>query len=134
MDYYIALGVAQDASQEAIRTAFRTLARQYHPDAGAGSSVEAFRYLVEAYETLSDPTRRRRYDQAWRATDRPVATAIEPRTAPNVPERWEAPRGQSRYAIPFSAARPHKTAFDDLFGDVVEAMEVWLRQHVRREQ
>jgi curved DNA-binding protein CbpA len=64
MNYYVLLGVAKDASHEAIRQAFRALARQYHPDAGAGSSVERFRQVVDAYETLSDPARRRAYDHS----------------------------------------------------------------------
>src|SRR3954471_23291973 len=63
MNYYIILGVPTTADAEAIRTAFRTLARRYHPDAGSGSSAPRFREVVEAYETLSDPIRRRRYDE-----------------------------------------------------------------------
>jgi curved DNA-binding protein CbpA len=64
MNYYVVLGVTRDASYEAIRQAFRALARQYHPDAGTGSSVERFRQIVDAYETLSDPARRRAYDHS----------------------------------------------------------------------
>ena len=64
MNYYLVLGVARDASYGAIRQAFRALARQYHPDAGTGSSVERFRQIVDAYETLSDPARRKAYDHA----------------------------------------------------------------------
>jgi curved DNA-binding protein CbpA len=64
MNYYVVLGVARDSSYEAIRQAFRALARQYHPDAGTGSSVERFRQVVDAYETLSDPVRRRAYDHS----------------------------------------------------------------------
>src|SRR5688500_7123751 len=64
MNYYVVLGVARDASYEAIRQAFRALARQLHPDAGTGSSVERFRQVVDAYETLSDPERRRAYDHS----------------------------------------------------------------------
>jgi curved DNA-binding protein CbpA len=61
MNFYIVLGLPTTA--DAIRTAFRTLARRYHRDAGAGSSAHRFREVVEAYETLSDPIRRRRYDE-----------------------------------------------------------------------
>jgi curved DNA-binding protein CbpA len=64
MNYYVVLGVAREASDEAIRQAFRALARRYHPDAGTGSSVERFRQVVDAYETLSDPARRRAYDHS----------------------------------------------------------------------
>src|SRR3954470_20341304 len=63
MNFYIVLGVPTTADADAIRTAFRTLARRYHPDAGAGSSAQRFREVVEAYQTLADPVRRRRYDE-----------------------------------------------------------------------
>jgi DnaJ-class molecular chaperone len=64
MNYYLVLGVAEDADKDTIRRAFRAMVRRYHPDAGAGASSDAFRRVVEAYETLNDPARRRMYDQA----------------------------------------------------------------------
>jgi curved DNA-binding protein CbpA len=64
MNHYVLLGVARDATEERIRQAFRALARQYHPDAGTGSSADKFRQIVDAYETLSDPGRRRAYDHS----------------------------------------------------------------------
>lgn len=67
-NYYVVLGVAEDADSETIRTAFRALARRYHPDAGAGSSAAEFRRALEAYETLSDPERRRLHDRHLRAS------------------------------------------------------------------
>jgi curved DNA-binding protein CbpA len=63
MSYYVVLGIAEDADSDTIRSAFRALARRYHPDAGAGSSTPEFRRALEAYETLSDPERRRLYDR-----------------------------------------------------------------------
>lgn len=68
VDYYVVLGIAEDASDETIRSAFRALARRYHPDVGAGSSPAEFNRAREAYETLVDPERRRRYDQELRAS------------------------------------------------------------------
>ena len=62
MTFYAILGIAPDAEEETIRTAYRALARQSHPDVGEGSSPEKFREVVDAYETLSDPERRRVYD------------------------------------------------------------------------
>lgn len=62
MTLYEVLGVSVDADEQEIRSAFRNLARRYHPDAGEGSSPDEFRRVVEAYETLGDPERRRQYD------------------------------------------------------------------------
>lgn len=72
MDYYVVLGIAEDADEETIRSAFRALARRYHPDVGAGSSPVEFQRAREAYETLLDPERRRRYDQLRASRQRPV--------------------------------------------------------------
>lgn len=65
VDYYEVLGVSRDASSEEIKKAFRVRARQWHPDANPNDpAAEArFRECAEAYEVLSDPERRRRYDR-----------------------------------------------------------------------
>src|SRR6202023_407292 len=64
-DYYELLGVPKKASSKDIRTAFRKLARKYHPDLNPGdkSSEERFRQLQEAYDVLSDAKKRQIYDQ-----------------------------------------------------------------------
>jgi molecular chaperone DnaJ len=64
-DYYELLGVARKASAKDIRTAFRKLARKYHPDLNPGdkSSEEKFKQLQEAYDVLSDAKKRQMYDQ-----------------------------------------------------------------------
>lgn len=59
---YEILGVPQDASKEDIKLAYKKLAKILHPDAGAGGDEEKFKKLSEAYEVLSDTTRRERYD------------------------------------------------------------------------
>jgi curved DNA-binding protein CbpA len=61
-NYYAVLRVSRDATSSAIHSAFRSLARQYHPDTGRGSSPNKFREIVEAYQVLSDPERRRQHD------------------------------------------------------------------------
>src|ERR1700760_1408581 len=69
-DYYEVLGVPRDADQDAIRRAYRKLARQYHPDLNSDTDAEdRFKELGEAYEVLSDPDKRERYDRLganWR--------------------------------------------------------------------
>lgn len=64
-DYFKVLGVDRGADADAIKRAFRRLARQYHPDVNPGDpSAEAkFKEVSEAYEVLSDPDKRRRYEQ-----------------------------------------------------------------------
>ncbi|HLY30281.1 MAG TPA: J domain-containing protein, partial [Ktedonobacterales bacterium] len=63
-DYYKILGVARTASADDIKKAFRQLARKYHPDVNPGNkTAEArFKEINEAYEVLSDPDKRRKYD------------------------------------------------------------------------
>lgn len=64
-DYYRILGVARDASTADIKSAFRRLARETHPDAKPDNpeAAERFREAAEAYEVLSNPERRQRYDR-----------------------------------------------------------------------
>ena len=64
-DYFNVLGVERGADADAIKRAFRKLARQYHPDVNPGdATAEAkFKEISEAYEVLSDPEKRRRYEQ-----------------------------------------------------------------------
>jgi curved DNA-binding protein len=64
-DYFKVLGVERTADADAIKRAFRKLARQYHPDVNPGDkAAEArFKEVSEAYEVLSDPDKRRRYEQ-----------------------------------------------------------------------
>src|SRR5512137_271863 len=66
-DYYQTLSVAEDASDEDIRKAFRKLAFQYHPDKNIGHEKEAeekFKDINEAYGVLSDRNKRQQYDMA----------------------------------------------------------------------
>jgi molecular chaperone DnaJ len=64
-DYYQLLGVAEKATPDEIKKAYRKLAKQYHPDANQGdaSAAERFKEVGEAYSVLSDADKRRQYDQ-----------------------------------------------------------------------
>src|SRR3979411_610291 len=77
-DYYETLGVKKGASAEEIRKAFRKLARKYHPDVNPGDkgAEEKFKALSEANDVLSDPKKRKIYDQVGFYSDN-----IDPATA-----------------------------------------------------
>jgi molecular chaperone DnaJ len=77
-DYYGALGVKKNASTEDIRKAFRKLARKYHPDVNPGDKAaeEKFKQISEAHDVLSDPKKRKIYDQVGFYSDN-----IDPATA-----------------------------------------------------
>ncbi|HEY2160653.1 MAG TPA: DnaJ domain-containing protein, partial [Solirubrobacteraceae bacterium] len=70
-DYYEALGLSRDASEDEIRQAFRRLARRNHPDVNKEPGAEErFKQISEAYDVLRDPEKRERYDRLganWRA-------------------------------------------------------------------
>ena len=74
-NYYDILGISRSATEKDVRQAFRRLARQYHPDVNPGDKAaeQKFKEINEAYEALSDPEKRKKYDrfgENWKYADR----------------------------------------------------------------
>lgn len=79
-DYYAVLGIERDASSDGVKTAYRKLAAAYHPDRNASPDAPAlFRDAQQAYEILSEPAKRRAYDESRRRSlvDDPLQTAVQ---------------------------------------------------------
>jgi molecular chaperone DnaJ len=108
MKLYLTLGLRPEATASEIRRAYRRLARKYHPGINPGDEAAAlrFRHIAEAYETLVDPERRRRYDNGEHAT-----------------RLHDEARAFEFEGFDFSAAAegPAASTFGDLFADVLRA-------------
>ncbi len=76
-DYYLILGVSRSESPRGIREAFRELAKRYHPDRVGPEGTRFFQEIVEAYEVLSDPEKRKLYNQGLRHTEEQAETRPE---------------------------------------------------------
>jgi curved DNA-binding protein CbpA len=130
MNYYVVLGIDEDADPETIRRAFRGLVRRYHPDAGEGSSSEAFRRVVEAYKTLNDPARRRVYDRAGQHERAPHAVSpSSPRIVEPLGNRMTAePIASHRFAS-VNDRRPKEVirrqiAVNELFEELLRSVDI----------
>src|ERR1700753_1284860 len=79
-DFYATLGVPRDVGREELQRAYRKLARTYHPDINKDPGAEErFKDISEAYDVLSDPEQRRRYD-AFGTDFRQVLPGTDPQT------------------------------------------------------
>jgi len=87
-DLYKILGIRHDADDKEVRSAYRRLARRYHPDTGKGSSGEKFRAVQHAYDVLGDAGQRAAYD---RERERPPRRTMHPE-----PPRWDPFTGVHR--------------------------------------
>ena len=88
-NYYLILGVSQNANAKEIKSAFRRLARQYHPDLNPGDSISAekFKQISQAYDVLSDASKRRRYDRQI-PMQQPKATTKQTQTTPQTAQEY----------------------------------------------
>jgi DnaJ-class molecular chaperone len=78
-DYYIVLGVSREADLKKIKEAYRKIAKQYHPDmTRTKESVKKFIEIKEAFETLGDEEKRKRYDEGLRRENEPIAINRRP--------------------------------------------------------
>ena len=110
-DFYQILGVPRDASQEDIQRAYRKLARTYHPDVNHDPGAEdRFKEVSEAYDVLSDPQTRRRYD-AFGRDFRQVPEDVDPET-------WRRARAGARAGAGAGAGRGGPGGFSFSEGDV----------------
>jgi curved DNA-binding protein CbpA len=128
-NYYLLLGVPEDADAGTIRRAFRALARRYHPDAGEGSSADRFREVLTAYETLTDPRRRGQYDHLLHSRRIPMRSVVEPTRAHDAPEpmlsRQPEPMCGPRPLVRVNqATRPlWVMRFDELFDQLLQSWD-----------
>lgn len=104
-DYYAALGVQKDATQDDIKRAFKKLARKYHPDLNKQAGAEEkFKEIGEAHEVLGDPEKRAAYDQ--------LGQAWQPGQEFRPPPDWDA---GFEYSGGFSETGGGDAAFSDFF-------------------
>lgn len=111
-DYYTVLGLPRTASDKEIRAAYRRLARKYHPDLNPGdNSAEArFKELQSAYDVLSDPDKRKKYDQYgpnWEDVERARSAGFG---------GGFTQRGQGGTRVEFGEGGDLSDLFDNLFG------------------
>jgi len=116
-DFYEVLGVPRTASQKDIGSAFRKLARKYHPDLNSGDKqAEArFKELSEAHEVLSDPKKRALYDEFggdWAAAQ---AAGVQPGQGPNPFRGGRTSGAGPGPSVQYRTVTPEE--MEDMFGD-----------------
>ena len=109
MDFYVILGVEREATLADVKRAYKRLARKFHPDINPGDRMAAarFRQIAEAYETLSDLERRRRYDTSGARVDAGEGSTF----------------GFDGFDFTVSVSGNSASTFGDLFADVLHQRE-----------
>lgn len=145
-DYYTVLGVTPAEGLHAIRRAYRSLAKQYHPDYAGQEGQTQFQEIQEAYEVLSDPRKRKEYD-GRRPMVRPARVVVEPLvprhprthapeplvTRTSSPEAFSASlrAAPCRFChgrrSPFESPCPVCQQFDSQTEDMTHILLEWLR-------
>jgi curved DNA-binding protein len=111
-DHYRTLGVANTATQDTIKRAYRKLARRYHPDVSKEANAEQqFKAVAEAHEALIDPVRRAAYDELQRETAQAEAHA-QAQAKGRAQSRGHDPRG-ARREPPHESADPMNDGWQD---------------------
>jgi DnaJ-class molecular chaperone len=110
-DLYAVLGVARDADADALRSAYRKLARKNHPDVNPGDKAaeERFKEISRAYDVLSDPEKRRNYDEFGEVS---LEAGFDAKRAREAKERFEARYGREREG--FASGGAEEFSFGDL--------------------
>jgi molecular chaperone DnaJ len=113
-DYYKILGVSRNASEKEIKQAYRSLARKYHPDINPSdkSAEVKFKEINAAYEVLSNPDKRKKYDQfgeQWEYADQFAKSGGQERV------RWDFGRGGTSFE--YGDLNGVEDIFSSLFGD-----------------
>ncbi len=111
--YFAILGISPNATVDEIRSAYRRLAKEFHPDRYAGGS-ERFRDIQEAYAVLGNSRRRREYQQRIRkvSTKKPLRSATYPEPEPLIPEKSPVSIGEVSPVRSFQSFTP---SFDEIF-------------------
>ena len=126
-DYYEILGVKKSASADDIRKAFRKLARKYHPDVNPGDKAaeERFKAISEANDVLSDPKKRKIYDQLGFYSDNidPAAAEAYARGGPTGAGGFEGFPGGQQPGGGAGAGGFDFSGFD--FGDMMMLYGAW---------
>ena len=122
-DYYATLGVPRDATEADIKKAFRKLARKYHPDVAQDktSAEEKFKEINEAYDVLSDPAKRRKYDRLgahWQEYEAAEAGPGQGGAAPGggYSRAWRTPDGAQAHEFHFGGTTGFSDFFERFFG------------------
>src|SRR5688572_15138877 len=124
-DYYEILGVPPDADEQTIKQQYRKLARQHHPDVNPGNkeAEEKFKSINEAYQALSNPEQRKKYDELRAQYQRWQQSGRQPKDFNW--QNWAAQPGENanvRYATPedledlFGSESPFSDFFTNIFG------------------